>query len=79
MRADAPNTVMRPTSATPIMSAAAVADVRFGLRFAFSRAIAPVMPLIFSMGMPSAPLSGEAIIGPRMATPRNTTAMPTPT
>ncbi len=79
MRADAANTVMSPTSATPIMSAAAVADVRFGLRIAFSRAITPVTPLNFWIGMPSAPLIGAAIIGPRTATPRNTTPMPSPT
>ena len=41
VRADAANTVMSPTSATPIMSAAAVAEVRFGLRIAFSRASQP--------------------------------------
>ena len=52
VRADAANTVMSPTSATPIMSAAAVAEVRFGLRIAFSRAIRPVMPLNFWIGMP---------------------------
>ena len=33
--------VMKPTRATPIMSAAAVADVRLGLRMAFSRASVP--------------------------------------
>ncbi len=79
VRADAANTVMSPTSATPIMSAAAVADVRFGLRIAFSRAITPVTPLNFWIGMPSAPLIGAAIIGPSTATPRNTTPMPRPT
>ena len=33
---------MKPTRPTPIISAAAVAAVRFGLRIAFSRASAPV-------------------------------------
>ena len=36
---------MKPTRATPIISAAAVADVRLGLRIAFSRASVPGMPL----------------------------------
>jgi hypothetical protein len=79
VRAEAANTVMRPTSPTPIMRAAAVAEVRFGLRIAFSRASVPVMPLTFWMGMPNAPLIGPAMIGPRSATPRNTTPIPTPT
>ena len=42
--ADAPNTDSRPTRATPMISAEAVADVRFGLREAFSTARRPVMP-----------------------------------
>ena len=50
--ADAAKIVMKPTSATPIMSAAAVAAVRRGLRIAFSRASVPVMPLIFGSGAP---------------------------
>ena len=79
MRADAANTVMSPTSATPIMSAAAVADVRLGLRIAFSRAIEPVMPLICWIGMPSTELIGAAMIGPRTATPRKTMTIPRPT
>ena len=70
---------MSPTSPTPIISAAAVAEVRLGLRIAFSRAIDPVMPLILRIGAPRAALIGVAMIGPRMATPRKTTAMPTPT
>ena len=43
-RADAANTVMNATSATPIISADAVAAVRRGLRVAFSRASVPAMP-----------------------------------
>ena len=53
--------------------------MRFGFRIAFSRAMTPVTPLIFWIGMPRAPLIGAAIIGPSTATPRNTTAMPRPT
>ena len=36
--ADAAKIVMKPTSATPIISALAVVEVRFGFRAAFSRA-----------------------------------------
>ena len=42
--ADAANTVMNATSATPMRRADAVADVRFGLRAAFSVARRPVTP-----------------------------------
>ena len=42
--AEAANTVMKATSATPIISADAVAAVRRGLRVAFSRASVPAMP-----------------------------------
>ena len=55
---------MRPTSATPIISAAAVADVRFGFRFAFSSARRPVMPFTLRIGQPSTALIGRAIVGP---------------
>ena len=42
--------VMKPTRATPIISAAAVAEVRLGLRMAFSRASVPDMPLTRGSG-----------------------------
>ena len=41
---DSAKIVMNETSATPIISAAAVAEVRFGFRIAFSRAIVPGTP-----------------------------------
>jgi len=43
-RADDANTVMNATSATPIIRAEAVADVRRGLRIAFSLASVPAIP-----------------------------------
>ena len=78
-RAEAPNTMMRPTSATPIISAAAVADVRFGFRFAFSSASSPVMPFILRIGHPSTALIGRAMVGPSTAMPMKTTNAPNPT
>ena len=63
---------MNPTRATPIMRAAAVADVRLGLRMAFSRASVPDMPFRRGNGDPSTRLRGRARIGPSTATPRNT-------
>ena len=42
--ADAANTVMKPTSATPIISDAAVRAVRFGLRIALRVASSPATP-----------------------------------
>ena len=44
--AEAANTVMKPTSATPIISDAAVRAVRFGLRMAFRVASSPLSPRI---------------------------------
>ena len=78
-RAEAPKTVMSPTSATPIISAAAVADVRFGFRFAFSSASSPVMPFRPRIGQPSTALTGRAMSGPSNATPRKTMNAPRPT
>ena len=47
---------MSETSATPIINAAAVADVRFGFRLAFSSAKCPVTPRNRSIGHPSTAL-----------------------
>ena len=49
------NTVTKVTSATPIISAAAVTAVRPGLRVAFSRASRPGMPRRRSIGLPIEP------------------------
>jgi hypothetical protein len=71
--------VMVPTRATPIISAAAVAEVRLGLRMAFSRASVPDTPLRRGRGAPIMRLIGAARIGPRTATPTNTSMDPRPT
>ena len=55
---------MKPTSATPISSAAAVTEVRRGLRPAFSRASVPVMPLSVAIGEPIVALAQRAYSGP---------------
>ncbi len=68
--------VMKLTNATPIISAAAVDDVRFGLRIAFSRASVPAMPLTRGSGHPIILLIGRATTGPRIATPTNTSGAP---
>ena len=60
---------MNPTSATPTMSAAAVADVRFGLRRAFSWARCPAAPDTARAGMPSTRSTGRARTGPSTNTP----------
>ena len=64
---------------TPIISAEAVADVRRGLRVAFSRASVPAMPRKRGSGEPTTRVNGRAMTGPRIATPMNTTSAPRPT
>ena len=51
--------VMNPTRPTPIISADALAAVRFGLRMAFSRASVPVTPRSRGSGAPITRLSGS--------------------
>ena len=79
VEADAATMVMNPTSPTPIISAAAVAEVRLGLRMAFSRASRPEMPRTRGSGQARAPASGRATTGPSTATPRKVRAAPSPT
>ena len=67
VRAEAANTVMKATSATPIISAEAVAAVRFGFRVAFSRASVPAMPRNRGSGEPTIRANGPAMTGPRIA------------
>ena len=71
--------VMKPTRATPIINAAAVADVRFGLRIAFCLASVPDMPFKRGSGAPITRLIGRARMGPNTATPTNTSTAPRPT
>ena len=76
--ADAANTVMKPTSATPIISDAAVRAVRFGLRIALRVASSPLSPRSRS-GRPNSLATGRASTGPRTATPTNVASAPSPT
>ena len=67
---------MNPTRATPIMSAAAVADVRLGLRRAFSWARCPAVPDTARAGMPSTRSTGRASTGPSTNTPSTVVTAP---
>ncbi len=71
--------VMNATRPTPIMSADAVAAVRFGFRLAFSPASSPVMPRSRDNGQPITRLSGRATVRPRTDTPKNVSRAPRPT
>ena len=66
------------TSATPIMSAAAVTAVRPGLRSVFSRARRPVIPKTACSGRPTSAASGRTSSGLSIATDRKTTSAPRP-
>ena len=59
--ADAANTVMKATSATPIINADDVAAVRRGFRIAFSRASVPAMPRTCGSGEPTMRANRRAI------------------
>ena len=76
---DAANVAMKPTRATPIISAAAVDAVRFGLRIAFCRASEPLILVARRIGQPSSRAAGRASTGASTATPTNVTRAPTPT
>ena len=69
----------RVTSVIPIMSAAAVAEVRRGVRLAFSRASLPGTLNRRANGQPMSRASGRAKSGLRTETPMKTTAAPKPT
>ena len=66
------------TRATPINSGAAVREVRFGLRAAFCRAIAPVTPRNFATGAPIIIAILREIAGPIKRTPANNPSAPKP-
>ena len=76
--ADSPKMAMKLTSASPIMSAAAVEAVRRGFRIAFCCARMPVMLCAFSAGQVSAFAAGRAKSGLSIATPMNTRNAATP-
>ena len=77
-RSDEANTAAALTSATPIISAAAVADVRRGARPAFSRARMPGAPSTLATGQPIALVTGLATVDETLATPRNSSSAPPP-
>src|SRR5215213_2964585 len=70
---------MKPTRATPIISAAAVEAVRFGLRIAFSRANVPLIFMPRCIGQPSTFDAGRANTGASTDTPMKVTRAPRPT
>ena len=66
------------TSASPIISAAAVDAVRAGLRIAFSRASEPATPPMRAPGQPSVEASGGTKLGATSAMPMKLTTTPRP-
>ena len=74
----AASTATSVTSASPIISAAAVEAVRCGFRRALSRASAPAAPPIFVAGHPSAPASGRMNRTESRAKPMKTRSAPSP-
>ncbi len=64
------------TSATPIISAAAVAAVRPGLRIELRRASAPADPPIHRAGRPTTAASGRTSLDEIIATPTNRSSTP---
>ena len=77
-RSDAAKTDAALTRATPIISAAAVAEVRRGDRPAFSRASTPGVLNALAIGQPIALVAGLATVEDTLATPRNISRAPTP-
>ena len=69
---------MNVTSAMPIISAAAVAAVRPGLRWAFRSAILPAAPPMRRAGMPTTRASGRTSRDESIATPMNSARTPRP-
>ena len=70
--------VTKVTRASPIISAAAVAAVRPGRRWEFSRASRPVSPRSFSSGTPVTEASGRTRRGLNRETPSMISTAPSP-
>ena len=66
------------TSASPIISAAAVEAVRCGFRRALSRASCPAAPPNCAAGAPSTAASGRTSRAEKSATPRKIRSAPMP-
>ena len=77
-RSDEANTAAALTRATPIISAAAVADVRRGARPAFSLASLPGRPKTLATGQPISLVTGRATVDETLATPRKINRPPPP-
>ncbi len=77
--ADAANTVMKATRATPIISADAAEAVRRGFRDAFSRARVPGIPRKRGSRTPRPRDSGRAMTGPSTTSATKTPSAPRPT
>ena len=77
-RSDAAKTDAALTSATPIISAAAVAEVRLGARPALSRASWPGAPYTLLTGQPIMRVTGLAMVDATLAVPRNISSAPPP-
>ena len=72
------NTATKTTMARPIMSAAAVAAVRLGLRPALSRASRPAVGASFSIGQPMTRLAGRTTYLASMAMATKSSSPPRP-
>ena len=72
------NTATKTTMARPIMSAAAVAAVRLGLRPALSRARRPLVGASFSSGQPMIRLAGRTTNLASMAMATKSSRAPRP-
>ena len=77
-RSDAANTAAALTSATPIIRAAALDEVRRGARATLSRASTPGVLNNLATGQPIARVTGRAIVDDNDATPRNRITAPPP-
>src|SRR6516165_3546683 len=75
-RAEPTSTATAVTTASPTISAAAVALVRRGLRMVFPRASAPTRAGSQVSGAPAAAASGPASSGPAMVTPKKHSPAP---
>ena len=77
-RSDEANTAVLLTSATPIISADALDDVRRGARATFWRARVPGTLNSFSTGQPITRVTGVATVDDKLAIPRNKMSAPMP-
>ncbi len=77
-RSEDANTAAALTSATPIISADALDDVRRGARATLSRASLPGVLKSLAIGHPIARVTGVAIVADTLAIPRKSSRAPPP-